>query len=75
MVQSHPIGHVNEYPTSHYFGNPRQTQSTIAYMILTEYCGNSSEKLHCGNVVDMPYYKINDLQDWSVGGYDAGILD
>ena len=25
------IGHVNEYPTMHYFGNPGHTQSMIAY--------------------------------------------
>ena len=31
------IGHVNEYPTMHYFGNLGSTQSMIAYMILTEY--------------------------------------
>ena len=31
------IGHVNEYPTMHYFGNPRHTQPMIAYIILTEY--------------------------------------
>ena len=31
------IGHVNEYPTMHYFGVPRHTQSMIAYKILTEY--------------------------------------
>ena len=31
------IGHVNEYPTMHYFGNPRHTKSMIAYIILTEY--------------------------------------
>ena len=31
------IGHGNEYPTMHYFGNPRHTQSLIVYMILTEY--------------------------------------
>ena len=49
------VGHVNEYPTMHYFGNPRHTQSMIAYKILTEYFGKSSEKLHCGNVVNMPY--------------------
>ena len=30
------IGHVNEYTTMHYFGNPRYTQSMIAYMILTK---------------------------------------
>ena len=29
-------GHVNEYPKMHYYGNPRHTQSMIAYMILTE---------------------------------------
>ena len=46
--------HVNEYPTMHYFGNPRHTQSMIAYRTLS-ISGNSSEKLHCGNVVDMPY--------------------
>ena len=32
-----PIGHVNEYPTMHCFGNPRHTQSMIVYMIWTEY--------------------------------------
>ena len=37
----------------HYFGNPRHTQSIIAYIILTEYFGNSSEKLHYGNVINM----------------------
>ena len=31
------IRHVNEYHTMHYSGNPRHTQSMIAYMILTEY--------------------------------------
>ena len=30
------MGHVNEYPTMLYFGNLRNTQSMIAYMILTE---------------------------------------
>ena len=28
---SAPIGHVDEYPTMHYFGNPRHTQYMIAY--------------------------------------------
>ena len=50
------IGHVNEYLTMHYFGNPRHTQSMLAYKILTEsISGNFSEKLHCGNVVNVPY--------------------
>ena len=31
------LGHVNEYPTIHYFTIPRHTQSIIAYKILTEY--------------------------------------
>ena len=30
-------GHVYEYPTMHYFGIPRHTQSLIAYRLLTEY--------------------------------------
>ena len=34
------IGHVNKYPTMHYFGIPRLTQSMIAYKILTEYFWN-----------------------------------
>ena len=37
-------GHVNEYPTMHCFGNPRHTQSMIAYMILTEYFWKSRYK-------------------------------
>ena len=44
-----PIGHVNKYPTLRYFGNPRQTQSMIACT-----SENSSEKLRCMNVVNMP---------------------
>ena len=31
------LGHVNEYPTMHYFGNPGHNQSNDTYMILTEY--------------------------------------
>ena len=31
------IGHVNEYPTMHYFGIPRHTHSMTAYKISTEY--------------------------------------
>ena len=31
------IGHVKEYSTMQYFGNPRHTQSMMAYMILTEF--------------------------------------
>ena len=27
------IGHVDEYPTMHFFGNPGRTQSMIAYII------------------------------------------
>ena len=36
---NYPIGYVDEYPTMHYFWNPRHTQSMIAFenMILTEY--------------------------------------
>ena len=30
-------GRINEYPSMHCFGIPRQTQSTISYRILTEY--------------------------------------
>ena len=43
---------VNEYPTMHYFDNPGHTRSMIdiwPYMKL-------HWKLHCGNVVNMPYY-------------------
>ena len=50
-----PLGHVNEYPAMHYFGNPRHSQSMITYIILTEYSGNSSVKLHCGTLINMPY--------------------
>ena len=36
-IQVVQIGHVNEYPTMHDFGNPRHAQSMLAYIILTEY--------------------------------------
>ena len=55
MISTDIIEHVNEYPTIHYFRNPRHTQSMIAYKILTEY---SREYLyvifHCGYVVVVP---------------------
>ena len=45
----------NEYHTMHTFGNPRHTQSMIAdiwfWLSISE---NSSERLHYGNVVNMP---------------------
>ena len=52
------IGHVNEYLTSHYFGNPRHTQSMITYMymILTEYSWKFQKKMQCGNVLNMPNF-------------------
>ena len=31
------MGHVNDYPTMHYYENHRHTHSMIAYMTLTEY--------------------------------------
>ena len=36
ILTSLTIGHVNEYPTMHYFGNPRPTQSMIAYIVFLE---------------------------------------
>ena len=37
-IRAVTIGHVNDYPTMHYFGIPRCTQSMKAYdKILTEY--------------------------------------
>mgnify|MGYP001797712222 CR=1 FL=1 len=35
-MPANQTGYVNGYPTMHYFGNPRHTQSMIAYKILTE---------------------------------------
>ena len=49
------IGHVNEYPTMHYFRIPRHTQSMITYKILTEYFWKFQWKLHCGIFINMPY--------------------
>ena len=55
----HFIRHVNEYPTMHHFGNPRHTQSMIAFIrFLLSISGNSSEKLHCGNFANMRYFGI-----------------
>ena len=57
-LSSLQIGHVNEYPTMHYFGLPSHTRSIIAYKILTEYFWKFQKKLHCGNVVNIPYYSL-----------------
>ena len=47
-------GHVNEYPTMHYFENPRHAPPMIAYMILSFW--KFQKKSNCGNVVNMPYF-------------------
>ena len=40
------VAHVNQYPKIHYFGNPRHTQSMIAYIIiLTEYFWKFQRKI------------------------------
>ena len=44
----------------HYFGIPRHTQSMIAYKIRLSISGISSEKLHRGNVVNMPFLHDDD---------------
>ena len=41
------IEHVNEYPTIHYFGNPRHTLSMIAYILLTECFWKFQRKIAC----------------------------
>ena len=38
------IERVHEYPTMHYFADPRHIQSMIAYMIFTEYFWNFLER-------------------------------
>ena len=45
----------NEYPIMHYSGITIHTQSMIAWKIWLSISGNSSEELHCGNAVNMPY--------------------
>ena len=39
------VGHVNEFPTMHYFGNPGHSHSMIAYKILTEYFWKFQRKI------------------------------
>ena len=47
---------VKEYHTMHHFGIPRNIQSMISYRFWLSYLVNSSWKLHCGIVVNKPYY-------------------
>ena len=61
LYRNRDIGHVNEDPTAHYIGNPRHTESIIAYVILIS--GKSSEKLHCGNVEKLPIISKQGYQD------------
>ena len=49
------IGHANEYPTMHHFGNPGQTQSIKSIIAVTEYFWKLQLKLHFGNAVDIPF--------------------
>ena len=54
------IGHVNEYPTMQYYGSPGHTQSLISFIwFWLSISGNSREKLHCGNAVNMHYLSYN----------------
>ena len=61
------IGHVNEYPTMHYYWNPRHTRSMIAYIVLTEYFWKFQWKIaywecckHALLIITMTYI----LPDW-----------
>ena len=47
------IARVNEYPTMHNFGIPKHTQSIMALRLRLSISGNSKEKLHCWNIVNM----------------------
>ena len=81
------IGHANQYPTIHYSGIPRHTQSMIAYKILSV-SGNSSVKWHCGRVVDTLYFTHNKIEhassiltmahnailNWNFQKYSVGIF-
>ena len=49
------LGYVEEYPTMHYFGISREAQTMMGIKILT---GLFGQKLHCGNVVSMPYHLL-----------------
>ena len=56
---SQPIGHLYGYPTMHHSGIPRHTQSMLAYLwFWLSISENSSDNLHCGNVVNMPYFML-----------------
>ena len=68
----HTIGHVNEYPTTHYFGNPRHTQSMVAYMILTEYVWKFQWKIvlwECCWHALLHYYMKNKLHGFRMPAY------
>ena len=49
---------MKEYPTMRYLELPERTQIIEAYEILNHFSGNSSSKLHYGNVVNMLYLGI-----------------
>ena len=63
------IGHANEYPTMHHFGNPGQTQSIIA---VTEYFWKLQLKLHFGNAVDIPFQNCTVWAVCNINIYHAG---
>ena len=61
------MGHVDEYPTMHYFRIPGHIQSMIAYKILTEYFWKCQRKIALWDVVNLPY--LNNLAAWLVEEY------
>ena len=56
-MEINSIGNVKDYPTMHYFGIRRQTQSMTAEESQSIY-GKSCFNLHCGNVVHIPLLLI-----------------
>ena len=57
------IGHINEYPTMHYFGISRHTQSMIAYKIIKSISVNSSEKCIVGMLLTYPFISFHEIQN------------
>ena len=66
------IGRVNEYPTMHYFGILRQWQHKKFWLSIS---GNSSEYLHCGNVVNMPHMRYSGYHNrHTIKSHPVGIV-
>ena len=55
------IGHVNNIPKMHFFSGIHRNTQAKSYMLSLTVCVRISKIMHCGILINMPYWTISCL--------------